>query len=80
MFDDITAGWEDPDTVDEYEDLCAGHGSKLLIQLAEESSKAMANAGSYGESIDKQIDDAFADGIDAPTVASFKLQGPQIQS
>ena len=44
MFDDITAGWEDPDTVDEYEDLCTGHGSKLLIQLAEESSKAMANA------------------------------------
>ena len=51
---------------DEYDDACNGHGSNLVIQLEKESKAAMANAGSYGESIDQDIEEAFTAGIDAP--------------
>ena len=72
MFDDITAGWDDQDTIDEYEESCGGHGSKLLVQLDKDSTAARSNAGAYGESIDSEIDAAFLAGIEQPTVTAFK--------
>ena len=44
MHDEITAGWEDQDTIDEYEKASHGEGDQLLKLLKKGVTDAMADA------------------------------------
>ena len=58
--------------MDDYEKKTNGEGDRLLVELKTGVDEAMADAGGYGDSIDIDIDKAFAEGIATATVSDYK--------